>query len=104
MMTDEKLSEVLELVKNAASISWSDDDTDRRLMTIVQDAEVKLNHILGAEMDYSAPGAHRSLFLNYCLYVWNGVEKDFKDNYIKDIYEVRRINEVKQYEGNKNLY
>lgn len=96
-MTQETKSTLLEMVKPELSVTWSDDDTDKKIARIIEDAEVKLNHILGAEMDYTAPGAPRRLFINYCLYVWSGVEKDFKTNYMSDIYEIRRQNEVKQY-------
>lgn len=87
-----------EKVKNKLSITWDDDNTERRIETMMEDAEIELNHILGAEADYSAPGMERSLYLNYCLYIWNGIKEEFKKTYIRDIYMVRHRNEVKEYE------
>lgn len=87
-----------EKVKNKLSITWDDDNTERRIETMMEDAAIELNHILGAEADYSAPGMERSLYLNYCLYIWNGIKEEFKKAYIRDIYMVRHKNEVKEYE------
>ena len=104
MMTeDDKCGKMLEVIKEALSVTWYEDDTDMKIIRIMEDAEAKLNHILGAEMDYTAPGTARRLFVNYCMYVWNGVEKDFKTNYLSDIYELRRINEVKAYGESKDV-
>lgn len=103
MMDFSTLEKLLYEIKVVLSVTWDEDDTDMKIYRIIQDAEVKLNHILGAEMDYSVPGPARRLFINYCMYVWNGVEKDFKANYLSDIYELRRINEVKAYGESKNV-
>ena len=104
MMTDDdKYNRMLPMIKAAVSVTWDEEDTDMKIIRIIEDAEVKLNHILGAEMDYSAPGPARRLFVNFCMYVWNGVEKDFKTNYLSDIYELRRINEVKAYGKSKDV-
>lgn len=104
MMTeDDKYGRMLETIKASLSVTWDEDDTDMKIIRIMEDTEVKLNHILGAEMDYSVPGHARRLFINYCMYVWNGVEKDFKSNYLSDIYELRRINEVKAYGESKDV-
>ena len=104
MMTeDDKCGKMLEVIKAALSVTWYEDDTDMKIIRIMEDAEAKLNHILGAEMDYTAPGTARRLFVNYCMYVWNGVEKYFKTNYLSDIYELRRINEVKAYGESKDV-
>ena len=104
MMTeDDKCGKMLEEIKAALSVTWDEEDTDMKIIRIMEDAEVKLNHILGAEMDYTAPGPARRMFINFCMYVWNGVEKDFKTNYLSDIYELRRINEVKAYGESKDV-
>lgn len=104
MMTDDdKYNRMLPMIKAAVSVTWDEEDTDMKIIRIMEDAEVKLNHILGAEMDYTAPGSARRLFVNFCMYVWNGVEKDFKANYLSDIYELRRINEVKAYGESKDV-
>ena len=57
-----------------------------------------MNFKLGAEIDYSAPGFERQLFLNYCMYVWNNCTELFDNNYINDIYQIRQYYEAKAYE------
>ena len=47
--------------------------------------ELDMNQLLGAEIDYSAPGPARDLFLNYCLYKHNGCADEFKKVYLADI-------------------
>lgn len=102
-MTSDMRTTLVEMVKPELFVTWSDDATNQKIIRIVEDAESKLNHLLGAEMDYFAPGTHRLLFINYCIYAWNGVAQDFKENYMQDIYEVRRQNEVKQYAESKDV-
>ena len=59
---------LLDRVKRKLKVSWSDDDTDIELADMIEDTELDMNQLLGAEIDYSAPGPARDLFLNYCLY------------------------------------
>ena len=63
---------LLDRVKRKLKVSWSDDDTDIELADMIEDTEIDMNQLLGAEIDYSAPGPARDLFLNYCLYKHNG--------------------------------
>ena len=84
-------------VKRYANITWSDDDTDLRVMQIMVDAEAELNHLLGAEIDYFAPGAERRLYLDYCLYAWNKCLDEFEEAYRRDIIRVRHKYEVARY-------
>ncbi len=88
-----------EMVKDKLNITWQDDHTERKIERMMEDAEIELNHILGAEADYSTPGMERSLYLNYCAYIWNGVKEEFKKAYRSDIYMIRHKNEVKANEA-----
>lgn len=76
---------LLERVKRRLKVSWSDSDTDVELAEMIEDTEVEMNKLLGAEVDYSAPGPARDLFLNYCLYKHNGCADEFKNVYLADI-------------------
>lgn len=77
--------DLLDRVKRKLKVSWSDDDTDIELADMIEDTKVDLNQLLGAEIDYSAPGSARDLFLNYCLYKHNGCGDEFKNVYLADI-------------------
>ena len=76
---------LLDRVKRKLKISWSDDDTDIELADMIEDTELDMNQLLGAEIDYSAPGPARDLFLNYCLYKHNGWADEFKKVSLADI-------------------
>lgn len=53
---------LLDRVKRKLKVSWSDDDTDIELADMIEDTEIDMNQLLGAEIDYSAPGpAKRSV-------------------------------------------
>lgn len=86
-------------IKRYLNITWNDDDTDRKLISIMEDGIIKLNHLLGAEIDYFSPGMGRSLFKNYMLYAWNNCLNEFESAYKSDIYKIRHIYEVKGVEN-----
>lgn len=91
-------------LKPKLSITWDDIDIEERLRTIIEDAEIALNHKLGAKIDYSQPGQERTLFLNYCMYDWNNCLNEFDENYKKEIYQIRAKYEVKQYKQCEVIY
>ena len=84
-MTDE----LLKTVKNHLSITWTDDETEQRVKSIVEDAEDALNHKLGASVDYESGGQARRLFLAFCLYLYNDCEEEFDGVYREEINQVR---------------
>jgi hypothetical protein len=86
---------LLESVKRQLMITWDDDDTNEKLLDIMLDAEIGLNHMLGAEMDYSESGMAHRLYLNYILYAWNDCLNEFEVAYRADLLRLRHINEVK---------
>lgn len=87
-------------VKQKVHVTWDDEDTNSKIDSTIQDALATLNHKLGATIDYSQPGMEHNLFLNYCMYAWNDCVSDFDTNYMREIYQVRAIYEVKHYEEN----
>ena len=88
------MNDLLTLVKDKLKIAWEDDDTDREIETIMEDAEIALNSKIGATIQYSAPGQERRLFLNYCLYAYNDIESDFDNAYFNEIMQLRIKYEV----------
>lgn len=88
---------LLEELKLKLSITWNDDDTNKRLISIIDDTELILNHKLGAKIDYSKSGIEHNLFLNYCMYSFNNCTNDFDRNYKSEIYSIRRVYEVQYY-------
>lgn len=97
-MDSESKDNLRNAVKQKLKITWNQKETENEIDTMLDDAESYLNHLLGAEIDYSAPGMERMLFLNFCMYVWNDCQEEFEDAYLKDIIRCRAKYEVKHYE------
>ena len=51
-------------VKNICNITWEDESINKKIDSMIEDAEIALNHKLGATIDYSVKGMERRLFLN----------------------------------------
>lgn len=86
-----------ELKEEKLTITWDDPVLQKKLTHIIENAEFALNHKLGAEIDYSAPGMEHELFLNYCMYAYNDVVCDFDLAYRTELIQIRHIYEVKRY-------
>ena len=63
-MDSQKRESLLADVKLTLKITWNNANTDKELSSMIDDAEAYMNHLLGAEIDYSAPGMFHKLFLN----------------------------------------
>lgn len=92
---DEK---IFQEIKDKLNITWCEEETDRKLKSIIEDAECTLDYKLGAKIDYTIPGMEHNLFLNYCMYVWNNCSNEFDSNYLNEIYQIRQKYEVLNYE------
>lgn len=82
-------------VKRHLNITWTDQDTDTKVIDMMMDAEKALNHKLGAEVDYFAPGQERKLYLNYLLYDQNDCLNEFDATYRAEILQIRHKYEVR---------
>lgn len=95
------MSEILvKQVKRKLNITWSDDDTDARVLDIMGGATSTLLHRLGIadpDFDFSVAGDENTLFLNYCLYERDHCLSEFFINYAEMIASTRAKRIVKQY-------
>lgn len=96
-MDSTKLTALKAELKLKLNITWEDTETNSKLDSILADAEIVLNHKLGAEIEFSAPGIEHSLYLNYCMYAWNNCTDEFDERYRTEIYTARHIQEVNTY-------
>lgn len=91
--------ELILKIKDALDITFDDDDYDRKIVGIIEDAIPALRSLFGMpedfDFDWTEPGQERSLLKNYCLYVLNNVKEMFLDNYRNDIIQMRIKYEVK---------
>lgn len=97
-MDDAKKEQLIEQLKERLRITWDNQKTRNELKQLVENAEQYLNHLMGAVIDYTAPGMENILFLAYCSYMWNECENEFEEAYLKDIIRCRAYYEVKAYE------
>ena len=94
---------LLAQVRRKLNITWSDEDTDKRLEDIINSAIPTMLHKLGITdptFDFSTVGAENTLFLSYCLYEWNHSTNEFDENYANDIAQIRAKYEVAHYLAN----
>ena len=90
---------LLQLLRNELYITWEDDETNMKLERIILNAIPTMDYKLGATIDYSADGIEQNLFINYCVYVYNGCSNEFDTNYFNEIMQVRFKYEVLDNEG-----
>ena len=93
---------LIDSVKRKLNITWSDEDTDGRVMDVMEDAAPNLRHRLGItdeNFDFNKPGQERTLFLALCLYLWNHSEDAFPVNYSEAIAQCRAVHTVAQLES-----
>ena len=101
MLTADNVRNYIGDIKRHLNITWSDADTDARLIDKMRDAEVALNHKLGATVDYFTPGAERELYRNYMIYSWNDCANEFDAAYRAEIIQLRHKYEIAAYKASK---
>lgn len=93
------MDELVVNVKRVCRITWTDDETEAAILSIVENAISHLHHKFGMSGEpspdiFKEPGTERMLFENYCLYCWNNIPEEFEPNYKRDILTVRHKYEV----------
>lgn len=74
-------AELLADVKNYLGITWSDEDTDKKVRGLIASGEVYLDTKRGAPADYEEDGLPRTLLLDYCRYMRDNALDVFENNY-----------------------
>ncbi len=90
--------ELIKKIKDALDITFNDDDYERKIIGIIEDAIPVLRSLFGMpdelDFDWTEPGQERMLLKNYCLYALNNVTERFKENYQNDLIQMRIKYEV----------
>lgn len=84
-------------VKNYLNVTWSDSATDAKIRGIIASGMMYLNSKAGAEMDYQADGAARTLLFEYARYMRDEALDVFENNYLSMILDMRHERMVKDY-------
>lgn len=98
-MGEEEKAKLVAAVKRECRITWANDDTEKEITDITEDAIEIMMHKLGMheddQMDFTKPGFARMLLLKYSWYAWNKIACEFDKNYRSDIITARYKYEVK---------
>ena len=89
---------LVDILKDELFITWDDETTNKRLQRIVANAIQTMNHKIGSDIDYTIEGMEQNLFINYCVYAYNGCANEFDNNYFNEIMQVRALYEVLGYD------
>lgn len=77
------MPDLLEDVKDALQITWS--DRDENLKRMIERAKTYLDDLIGTSFDYDKEGQHKTLLLERCRYVYNNAAYEFEINYAHEI-------------------
>lgn len=88
---------LLDDVKNYLNITWDDDATDKKVSGIIASGMMYLNGKAGAEMDYNADGAARTLLFEYSRYMRDDALDVFENNYLSLLLSMRNERQVAAY-------
>lgn len=91
---------LLEDVKTYLDITWSDDNTDKKISGIIERGIKYLNSAAGSELDYSQNDKPKELLLDYCRYVRSNALAEFQNNYLHELLTLQIRQEVANYEIN----
>lgn len=94
---------MLKDVKNYLDITWSDTETDLKLLGIIARGIKYIDGIAGKEMDYNVDDKPKELLLDYCRYVRSNALDQFKTNYLHELLTLQMIEEVSVYEANNPI-
>ena len=97
-MDGNTLTTLCDVAKRKCNVTWKDEDTDKRIQEIVENAYESVRHMLGIKSApddaFLKPGKARTIFENYCWYDWNNMLDQFQPNYRREILAERHRNEV----------
>ena len=68
-------------VKNYLGITWSDEDTDKKVRGLIASGEAYLDTKRGAPADYEEDGLPRTLLMDYVRYMRDDALDVFESNY-----------------------
>ena len=76
---------------------WDDDATDKKVSGIIASGMMYLNGKAGAEMDYIADGAARTLLFEYSRYMRDDALEVFENYYLSLLLSMRNERQVAAY-------
>jgi hypothetical protein len=84
-------------VKNYLDITWTDTNTDNKILGIIERGMSYLNDTAGAELDYSVNKKPKELLQDYCRYVRSNALEQFQKNFMSELLTLQIKQEVIEY-------
>lgn len=81
-MDEQTLEQLLADVRDYLQITWTDEETDRRLADMIQGSAVYLDGVTATENAYTKPGTMRTLLMERVRYQYNGALDAWLNNYL----------------------
>lgn len=98
-MSAEDLAALLAAVKNYLQITWTDEETDNRLTTLIAAGAAYIDNLLNDTGDYSEAGFARTLLFEYVRYGRDGALDVFENNYRSMILAMQHERMVNVYDA-----
>ncbi len=97
-MTPETLTELIHDCKVEVQITWSDDDTDHRIINHIKDGVSRLKRICGVDdTDFLSGGKAHALLLAYVRRANDGDTSTFNADYLDEIIALQNDKDVEEY-------
>lgn len=84
---------LLEDVKEEIKVTWTDEDP--YLNKMIARGKASLEGQTGTTLDFDVEGQPKILLLNYCRYDYNNAIEHFKENFQKELLELKLKEAVK---------
>lgn len=94
---DELPDGLFEDVRNYCDITWEDEGTNRKLLTLIGNGIAYLDGKRGEPADYTADGLPRQLLLDYVRYGRDNALEVFENNYCSAILAMQHEVTVERY-------
>lgn len=88
---------LFEDVRNYCDITWEDEGTDRKLLTLIGNGIAYLDSKRGEPADYTTDGLPRQLLLDYVRYGRDNALEVFETNYASAILAMQHEVTVARY-------
>ena len=90
---------LLDEVKNYLDITYQDNQTDLKILGIIDRGKKYLNRVAGKELNFDIEDKPKELLLDYCRYVRSNALEMFQKNYLHELLSLQIDSEVDAYEA-----
>jgi len=90
---------LLNELKNYLDITWEDDQTDIKLLGMIERGMKYLNRVAGTELDFTVNDKPKELLFDYCRYARSNALEMFQQNFLHELLSLQIQAEVDSYEA-----